>query len=89
MPAKINEVPAKTTAEPALKFEVSAEKLFHFKVAGASSQISVDVGAGDYGRKVTVPIPEVVQNASSTVYGYVAPYAELAYNKLLKKKSIE
>ena len=80
-------VTAQKPVDPVVKFEVSASKAFHFKFAAAPSQIQLDVQAGDYGKKAVVPIPQAVQNASGAVYGYVAPYAEWGYNKLLKKKS--
>ena len=79
----------KQSAAQAFKFEVSAGQLFHFKAAVATSALSFDAGLGDYSQKLSIPVPQMVQNINGTVYGYVAPYAEWGYNRLLKKKVSE
>ena len=79
---------SKATTEPStFKFEVSASKLFHLNIVAALDKVNLDVGAGDYGKKVTIPVPVIVQNAGTTAYGYVAPYAEWSYKKFLKKSA--
>jgi hypothetical protein len=86
MPAK-NTQPQPEQTPQTVKFEISASKLFHLNVVAALSQVNLDVGAGDYGQKLTIPIPQLVQNVGLGAYSYVQPYAEWSYNKLLKKKA--